>query len=81
MKRPPHLSDADWADYQQCQAEHDDLMEQVADREAQLERELIPTYDKYELDFSTAPTPDADPGRRTPPPSRSPATRRRIRGR
>ncbi|MDX2404031.1 hypothetical protein ACH4TM_30775 [Streptomyces parvus] len=56
-------------------------MEQVADREAQLERELIPTYDKYELDFSAHPAPDADPGRRIPPPSRSPATRRRIRGR
>ncbi|GGW04309.1 hypothetical protein GCM10010264_20910 [Streptomyces globisporus] len=56
-------------------------MEQVADREAQLERGLIPTYDKYELDFSPVPTPDADPGRRIPPPSRSPATRRRIRGR
>ncbi|MFE8911020.1 hypothetical protein [Streptomyces globisporus] len=56
-------------------------MEQVADREAQLERELIPTYADYELDFSPVPTPDADPGRRIPPPSRSPATRRRSRGR
>ncbi|MGW1235013.1 hypothetical protein [Streptomyces californicus] len=54
-------------------------MEQVADREAQLERELIPTYE-YELDFSPDPTP-ADPDRRIPPPSRSPATRRRSRGR
>ncbi|MFE3389542.1 hypothetical protein [Streptomyces anulatus] len=56
-------------------------MEQVADREAQLERELIPTYDEYELDFSPVPTPDAEPARRIPPPSRSPAARRRIRGR
>ncbi|WP_178379083.1 hypothetical protein [Streptomyces sp. NBRC 110465] len=56
-------------------------MEQVADREAQLERELIPTYDEYELDFSPVPTPDADPALRIPPPSRPPATRRRSRGR
>ncbi|MFC9856236.1 MULTISPECIES: hypothetical protein [unclassified Streptomyces] len=81
LKRPPHFSDADWAEYQQCQAEHDDLMEQVADRESQLERELIPAYDEYQLDFSLVPTPDADPARRNPPPSRSPASHRRSRGR
>ncbi|MEU8592322.1 hypothetical protein AB0D07_01105 [Streptomyces globisporus] len=56
-------------------------MEQVADREAQLERELISAYDEYGLDFSPVPTPDADPARRITPPSRSPATRRRSRGR
>ncbi|MFD4123913.1 hypothetical protein ACFXKK_02685 [Streptomyces globisporus] len=56
-------------------------MEQVADREAQLERELIPTYDEYELDFSPVPTPDADTTRRIPPPNRTPASRGRSRGR
>lgn len=34
LNRPDHFNDADWADYQQCQAEHDDLMAQTADREA-----------------------------------------------
>ncbi|MFD8063965.1 hypothetical protein ACFXA0_32720 [Streptomyces cyaneofuscatus] len=56
-------------------------MEQDADREAQLDRELIAKHDEYELDFSPASTPDTDPARRIPPPSRSPASRRRSRGR
>ncbi|MFF7258152.1 hypothetical protein [Streptomyces microflavus] len=55
-------------------------MEQVADREAQLERDLTSTYDEYGLDFGPVPTPDADPARRIPLPSRSPAIRRRSRG-
>ncbi|MEU9288316.1 hypothetical protein AB0D57_27355 [Streptomyces sp. NPDC048275] len=81
MKRPPHISAADWAEYQQCQAEHDDLMAQIADREAQMEHDLIAAYDEYELDFSPIPKPDADPARRTPPPHRTAASRRRSRGR
>ncbi|MER7728532.1 hypothetical protein [Streptomyces sp. NPDC096323] len=55
-------------------------MEQVADREAQLENDLIPAYDEYDLDFSPVPTPEADTSRRTPQPYRSPASRRRSRG-
>ncbi|GCD41855.1 hypothetical protein [Streptomyces paromomycinus] len=53
MHRPAHFSDADWADYLQCQAEHDDLLDQVADREAQIEQGLIDTYDDYEFDFAS----------------------------
>ncbi|MBT2527532.1 hypothetical protein J7E91_19410 [Streptomyces sp. ISL-99] len=56
-------------------------MAQVTDREAQLEHDLIATYDEYELDFSPVPKPEADSGRRIPPPRRSPASRRRSRGR
>ncbi|MEV6535150.1 hypothetical protein AB0M86_37145 [Streptomyces sp. NPDC051639] len=80
-RRPTHFSDADWAEYQQCQAEHDDLMAQVADREAQLEHDLLAAYDDYDIDFSPVPKPKADPARRTPPPHRTPALRRRSRGR
>ncbi|MFB7481896.1 hypothetical protein ACFUEM_25110 [Streptomyces anulatus] len=72
MNRPTHLNDADWAEYQQCQAEHDDLVEQVADREAQLENDRIAAYDEYELDFGPAPTNT----RATPPPRLPPALRR-----
>ncbi|MFE6548282.1 hypothetical protein ACFVHS_07755 [Streptomyces sp. NPDC057746] len=81
LNRPAHFSDADWAEYQQCQAEHDDLMAQIAEREAQMEHDLIATYDEYELDFSPVPKPEADPAHRLPPPHRSPASRRRNRGR
>jgi hypothetical protein len=56
-------------------------MAQVADREAQMEHGLIATYDEYEIDFSPVPNPEADPGRRIPPPHRSPASPRRSRGR
>ncbi|MCX4531050.1 hypothetical protein [Streptomyces sp. NBC_01669] len=56
-------------------------MAQVADREAQMEHDLIATYDEYELDFSATPKQEADPSRRIPPPRRSPAFRRRSRGR
>ncbi|MGW3692358.1 hypothetical protein ACWD6U_00505 [Streptomyces sp. NPDC005149] len=56
-------------------------MEQVADREAQIEHDLITAYDEYELDFSAVPKPEADPARRIPPPRRSPSFRRRSRGR
>ncbi|MET8590438.1 hypothetical protein [Streptomyces sp. NPDC005078] len=56
-------------------------MAQIADREAQMEHDLIATYDEYEVDFSQVPKPEADPARRIPPPHRSPASRRRSRGR
>ncbi|MGW5868267.1 hypothetical protein ACWFRJ_39680 [Streptomyces sp. NPDC055239] len=81
LNRPAHLSDADWAEYQHCQAEHDSLVAQVADREAHMEHDLIVSYDEYELDFSPVPEQEADPARRTPPPHRTPASRRRTRGR
>jgi hypothetical protein len=45
-------------------------MAQVADREAQLEHDLIAAYDEYEFDSSPVPKPEADL-----------ASRRRIRGR
>ncbi|MFD6624776.1 hypothetical protein [Streptomyces diastaticus] len=76
MKRPPHYSDADWAEYQQCQAEHDDLMAQVAAREAQIEHDLINAADTYEFDFSPVPKPEADLARQTDPRHRPPSRRR-----
>ncbi|MDF9868674.1 hypothetical protein OKW18_000812 [Streptomyces pratensis] len=79
LNRPAHFSDADWAEFQQCQA--DDLMAQVADREAHLEHDLIATYDEYELNFTALPKLEAGPARKTPPPHRLPASRRRNRGR
>ncbi|MDX2906789.1 hypothetical protein PV464_43500, partial [Streptomyces scabiei] len=81
LNRPAHFSDADWADYQQCQAEHEDLMTQIAEREAQMEHGLITAYGEYELDFSPVPKPEADPARQIPPPHRTPASPRRNRGR
>ncbi|MFD4479428.1 hypothetical protein ACFWPU_25385 [Streptomyces sp. NPDC058471] len=54
-------------------------MAQVADREAQMEHDLIATYDEYELDF--APVPAPDPAHRMPPPHRTHTSRRRSRGR
>ncbi len=80
LNRPAHFSDADWAEYQQCQAEHDDLVAQIAEREAQMEHDLIATYDEYELDFSPVPKPEGTPARRTPPPHRTPTSRRRSHG-
>ncbi|NIY65594.1 hypothetical protein [Streptomyces malaysiensis] len=79
LNRPAHFSDADWAEYQQCQAEHDDLMAQIAEREAQMEHDLIATHDEYELDFSPVPKPEGTPTRLTP--HRTPTSRRRRRGR
>ncbi|KOT79110.1 hypothetical protein ADK70_31860 [Streptomyces rimosus subsp. pseudoverticillatus] len=69
MKRPAHYSDTDWAEYQQCQAEHDDIMNQVADREAQIEQGLIDTYDDYEFDFTSParPAQQPRPARQSPP--------------
>ncbi|CAL2073642.1 protein of unknown function [Streptomyces murinus] len=55
-------------------------MAQVTDREAQMEHDLITTYDEYELNFSPVPGPETGRDRRTPPPHR-PASRGRHRGR
>ncbi|MBW1597284.1 hypothetical protein [Streptomyces sp. JJ38] len=56
-------------------------MTQVAEREAQMEHELIATYDEYEFDFSPLPEPQPSPARRTPPLRRALASCRRSRGR
>ncbi|MGC0342727.1 hypothetical protein [Streptomyces sp. SLBN-8D4] len=56
-------------------------MAQIADHEAQMEHGLINAYDEYELAFSPVPKPEATPARRTPPPHRTPTSRRRSRGR
>ena len=80
LNRPAHFSDADWAEYQQCQAEHDDLMAQVAEREAQMEHGLIDAYDEYEFDFTPLAEPKPSPTRRTPPLRHAPS-RGRSRGR
>ncbi|GAA3196491.1 hypothetical protein GCM10017688_64640 [Streptomyces ramulosus] len=54
-------------------------MVQVAEREAQMEHDLISTYDEYEFDFT--PVAEPAPSVRTSPPHRPPASRRRSRGR
>ncbi|MFE1071180.1 hypothetical protein ACFW5W_08130 [Streptomyces sp. NPDC058783] len=56
-------------------------MAQIAEREAQMEHDLITAYDEYELDFSPVPKPEADPARQIPLPHRPPGYRRRNRGR
>jgi hypothetical protein len=79
VKRPADMSDSDWAEYLQCQDEHDDLMSQVADREYQMESGLIDSYDEFQFDFGPLPEPKAPTRRITgsrpapsppPPPSR-----------
>lgn len=79
MKRPANLSDSEWADFQQCQDEEDDLLSQVADREYQMESGLIDSYDEFQFDFGPLPEPKAPTRRITgsgpapsppPPPSR-----------
>lgn len=52
MHRPTDRSgwsEEDWAAYMQCQDEHDVMMAQVADREAQMEHGVIDSYDEYEF--------------------------------
>nr|WP_145492049.1 MULTISPECIES: hypothetical protein [Streptomyces] len=81
LNRPDYISDADRADCQQRQAEHDDLlMAQTAEREAQLEHDLIAAYDEYEAHLHPVPEPETGLNCRTPP-SHHPASRRRSRGR
>ncbi|MEW1723833.1 hypothetical protein [Streptomyces sp. NPDC093109] len=81
LNHPAHFSDADWAEYQQYQAEHEDLVAQVAEHEAQMAHDLIATDNEHELDSRPVPKPGAAPAPRISPPHRSPATRRRSRGR
>lgn len=81
MKRPAHFSDADWAEFQQCQDEHDDLMAQVADREYQMEVGQIDSYDEYEFDFGPLPEPNTPTrkisnSRPAPSPPQPPSRRR-----
>ncbi|MCZ4101291.1 hypothetical protein [Streptomyces sp. H39-C1] len=56
-------------------------MAQVADREAQMEHDLIDTYDAYELDYTPRPDPKPHPARPISPLLPAPASRRRSRGR
>ncbi|QHC18940.1 MULTISPECIES: hypothetical protein [unclassified Streptomyces] len=76
MKRPAHYSDADLAEDQQRQAEHDDVMTQVAAREAQIEHDLVTAADAYESDLSPVSKPEANLARPSDPRHR-PSTRRR----
>ncbi|MGJ5751604.1 hypothetical protein FB563_4051 [Streptomyces puniciscabiei] len=54
MQRPPNLTDAEWAEWLQCQEEEDELLAQVADREARLETGVIDSYDEYEFTWEYA---------------------------
>jgi hypothetical protein len=81
VKRPADFSDSEWADFQRCQAEDDDLMSQVADRENQMENGMIDSYGEYEFDFSplpepNAPTPRITNSRPTPSQPQTPSRRR-----
>ncbi|KPI02866.1 hypothetical protein OK074_5016 [Actinobacteria bacterium OK074] len=67
MRRPADMSDDDWIEYQELEDDHNDLMAQCADREAQMENGLNDSYDEYEFDFSPLP-----PKESSPPPSASP---------
>ncbi|MFD5422230.1 hypothetical protein ACFWJT_29980 [Streptomyces sp. NPDC127069] len=63
---PTGLSAADLADYRQAQAEHEDLMQQVADREFQIEAGLIKSYADYRFAWQSE---DLEPPR---PPTAAP---------
>jgi hypothetical protein len=78
LNRPVHFSDADRAECQRRQAEHDDLMAQVAEREAQMEHDL--TDEEYELGSAACTEPECSPPYPLPP-QHSPASRRRNYGR
>lgn len=80
MERPPHVKAAEWAEDQHRRAELDDLMAQLADREVQMEDDLIAACDEYELDCSRDSKPEADLACQPARPHR-PASRGRSRGR
>ncbi|MFJ4572076.1 hypothetical protein ACIP4W_11690 [Streptomyces sp. NPDC088846] len=82
MNRPANFSDADWAEYLQCQAEHADLMDQFTDREAQMEQGLLDTYDEYDFDFSSPLSAQhPHPARQLPLVRPGSASRGSVRGR
>lgn len=83
MNRPANFSDADWAEYQQCQTEHDNLMDQFTDREAQMEQGLLDTYDEYAFDFGSSrlSVQHPHPARQLPPVRPGSASRGSVRGR
>ncbi|MFI5982113.1 hypothetical protein ACIBEA_14660 [Streptomyces sp. NPDC051555] len=58
MQRPPELTEEEWADYRQCQAEENTVLAQVVDREAQLENGLIDSDDPYDFSWDINPAPD-----------------------
>ncbi|UUU37547.1 hypothetical protein [Streptomyces sp. NBC_00162] len=56
------LSAAETADWQECQSDHDDLMAQLADREAMVEAGLIDSYEDYVFIWeSPSRTPPGSP--------------------
>lgn len=71
MQRPPNLTDAEWAEWLQCQEEEDELLAQVADREAKLEMGLTDSYDEYEFTWEH---PGSDP----PPQGQEPSTAKPV---
>ncbi|MFH9862189.1 hypothetical protein [Streptomyces sp. NPDC017202] len=78
MARPPHENAAEWAEARRRQTEHDDLMAQLADRDAEMEHDLSVACGACELDSHQVPETDFT---RRPAPGHRPASRRRSRGR
>lgn len=78
MSRPVHLSDADRADDQKRQTKHDDLMNELSEREAQMKQGLTNAYDELDLDVAppacSAPRPR--PTQQTAPLAHTTAPRR-----
>lgn len=59
---PAGLSAADLADYRQAQAEHDEEMRELADREFQIETGQINSYEEYRFSWqSEGDTPPQPP--------------------
>lgn len=77
MHRPPDLSDEQWADYQaeyrRCQEEHDEVLTQVTDREAQIEHGLIDSYEDYEFTWDVWAPAERSSASRPPAPAAPPA--------
>lgn len=68
------LSAGEAADWQECQSDHDDLMAQLTDREAQIETGLIDTYEDYVFIWERQGGPS--PGAQGPPSGALPRERR-----
>ncbi|MFD9411542.1 hypothetical protein ACFWBN_31590 [Streptomyces sp. NPDC059989] len=72
--RPERLSADEATDWQECQNDHENLMAQLADREALIENGLIDSYEEYAFAWDrpsrkaprqNGPQPaDRSPGRR-----------------
>ncbi|MFG2996581.1 hypothetical protein [Streptomyces sp. NPDC048340] len=57
IPRPPDLTDAEWADYQQGQAEESSLLAEVVEREAKMENGTIDSYTDYRFTWDIHPAP------------------------